>query len=101
MQLRKREIRNVYDLGGFKKYQKLVKDKKDDPSLQYTPTEQSLVMHVGESIRKFKEKVAKLEEAQQAELEGVEENRKRKVEEIDRVRERRKQIQEKSKEIIV
>ena len=64
MQLRKREIRKYIDLEDFKKDQKLVKDKPDNPSLQYTPTEQSLVTHVGESIRKFKEKVTKLEEAQ-------------------------------------
>ena len=40
---KKEKDKKVYDLGGFKKYQKLVKDKQDNPSLQYTPTEQSLL----------------------------------------------------------
>ena len=94
---KKEKDKKIHDLGGYKKYLKLVKDKQDNPSSQYTPTEQSFVMHVGDSIRKFKEKVAKLEEPQQVELEGIEENRKRKVKEIDRARERRKQSQEQSK----
>ena len=45
----------------------------------------------------MKEKVAKVEEAQQAELRGVEKNRQRKVEEINGAREGRKESQEKSK----
>ena len=45
--------------------------------------------------------VKQLEEARDAELSGVEENRRKKLEEIDRARERRKQSKEKVKRILL
>ena len=78
-QSKKERDRKIQDCGGLRKYQNLIEQKKKDPELQYTPGEQTLVIHVGEAITKCRTKVEKLEEAHQGELKVVEEKRSYKI----------------------
>ena len=90
-QAKKERDKKIQDYGGIRKYQALIEEKRNNPELQYTPGEQTLVTHVGEAITRCRTKTEKLEESYKAELKGAEEKKERKLHEINKARIRRKQ----------
>ena len=69
---KKERDKKIQDCGGIRKYQALIEEKKNNPDLQYTPGEQTLVTHVGESIVRCKTRIEKFEENYKIELKGAE-----------------------------